>query len=56
MGRNRERLRHAIETCSCGASLDIEVHCAHLSVRLEEWRKNHRHDLAVFAPSEAENK
>ena len=30
---------HAIETCSCGASLDIEVHCAHLSERLEEWRK-----------------
>jgi hypothetical protein len=46
---------HATETCSCGSSIELEVHCAHLGERLEEWRQNHRHDLAVFAPSEGKS-
>jgi hypothetical protein len=43
---------HAAETCSCGACFDIEAHHAHLESLLKEWRKEHRHNLLVFAPSE----
>lgn len=45
-------LEHAIETCSCGASIELEVPGPSLLVHLAQWREKHRHDLAVFAPQE----
>ena len=45
-------LEHAIETCSCGARIELEADGDSLSVRLQEWREQHRHDLAVFAPKD----
>ena len=46
-------LEHAIESCSCGARIELEIHSSSISDRLEEWRQQHRHDLAVFAPKES---
>lgn len=36
----------AIETCSCSASIDVTSrHSGTLSIQLQEWREQHRHEL-----------